>query len=140
MDNRKERLKEIIGSILPKSKIKMLSKTIRFQKVKKSQEKVQKVPLQKKLPKSKYKMLLLWQASHIKSNCHYMNTDRIFSRLIEMEQNYREHWQKKNQYREHIKKLLKETRYQKYGKKYNALWKNQIVQGNIQDQRGPLTY
>ena len=56
-----------------------------------------------------------------------MKTDKIYSWLMEMEQNYREHWQKKNQYREHIKKLLKETRYQKYGKKYNALWKNQIV-------------
>ena len=46
---------------------------------------------------------------------------------MEMEQNYREHWQKKNQYKEHIKEILKETRYQKDVKEYNVLLKDQIV-------------
>jgi len=36
-----------------------------------------------------------------------MKTDNIFSLIIEMEQNYGEHWQKKNGYRELIKRLLK---------------------------------
>ena len=54
---------------------------------------------------------------HIKSNCYYMKTDKIYSWLMEMEQNYREYWPKKNQFREHIKKLLKEALYLKDGKK-----------------------
>ena len=159
LDNRKERLKEIIskkrlypvqkqnqsaqqehkiseGEEVPDQEevgepkgLMNLSKHAKNKKKRKSKKKCWrcKSPHHIKRNCPKIKCYYCGKLGHIKSNCYYMKTDKIYSWLMEMEQNYREHWQKKNQYKEHIKELLKETRYVKDGKEYNVLWKDQMV-------------